>query len=337
MKKIYCWLLTISIFMICCFVFLNCGVTDAGERPVEPSLFEQKIMENENELKGMVEQIGGRFVTDNPFVQNLFYLFSNGKLPNGSSRDQLITCLEMVGVGHPNLEDFSGFIREPLIIELLVHALTDDERDVRRSAFNRLIRNTEWRLLSPLKSDIRQAIAVHRDIRDSLRLFALLNPTDSERQEWLGMAQTLTLRAALGNTQSEDSLITQFENVNTFRRLENLAFDLAFVGFNSQKSRIALVKGLETEILREYDLTEGSAVFESGIIPIIAALRRLHPNEPLLNNEFKNVEEPIYTATGIVNDPTVVDYLGRLASWARFNYGVTLDFPQETSFIRKIR
>ncbi|MDR0308278.1 MAG: hypothetical protein LBI42_15800 [Chitinispirillales bacterium] len=315
MKLNYIWPLMVS-------VFLNCGVVEAKTDTNTP-VFEQKLIANEKKLIEMIEQKG---ITTTS--RHLFSAFSMGKIDYNYYRQYLLDLYE-IGSGTPKCEGYNGLIREPLIVEILVSALFDNNRDLRESASNRLINMTEWRLLPPFKSDIQKALAKHY-IPDPVQMLCLLNLTDSEKRHWLKSEKTHTLaqRAALGDVKSEDSLITFFKEAKSLAQLRSRARDLAFVG--SKKCRIALVKGLETDIFEE---RPGSVITYYGIEVVINELRRLHPDEPLLTNELRSVNEPIYAKSGVLEDPKVKDYLTRLAKWAESAYGVKLNIPRENSFI----
>ncbi|MDR0308280.1 MAG: hypothetical protein LBI42_15810 [Chitinispirillales bacterium] len=315
----YSCILTIS-------VFLSCGITNVEAKPVDAlPAFEQKIIANEKKLIKMVEQKSIRMYGS---IVDVFNLLS--KEEADYRRSSLIFGLGHIGTGLLINEGYNGLVREPLIVELLVCALSDNELRVRELAFKWLTDHTEWRLLLPFKSDIQKAITKH-DFADPVKLLCLVNLTESEKKQWLKSEKTHTLaqRAALGDRKSEDSLITLFKEAKIFDDFENVAADLAFVG--SQKSRIALVKGLETDISK---ILPATVISVSGISAVITELRRLHPDEPLLNSEFRNLQEPIYTKTGIIDDPKIKDYLTKLAKWAESTYGVKLNLPKENSFIR---
>ncbi|MDR0308281.1 MAG: hypothetical protein LBI42_15815 [Chitinispirillales bacterium] len=308
------------------FVFFNCGVVEAKTDTNTP-VFEQKLIANEKILIEMIEQKG--ISTKSSVVRHLLSAFSMEKIDYNYYREYLWVLYE-IGRGTPKCEIHNGLIREPLIVEILVSALFDNNKDLREFASNLLINSTEWRLLPPFKSDIQKALAKHY-IPDPVKLLCLLNLTDSEKRHWLKSEKTHTLaqRAALGDVKSEDSLITLFKKAKTWGQLSNGAEDLAFVG--SKKCRIALVKGLENDLFVEQP---GSVITHYGIVVVINELRRLHPDEPLLTNEFRSVEEPIYAKSGILEDLKVKDYLTRLAKWAESTYGVKLNIPRENSFIR---
>ncbi|MDR0308279.1 MAG: hypothetical protein LBI42_15805 [Chitinispirillales bacterium] len=309
------------------FVFLNCGIIEAKTVDNIP-LFEQKIIANEKKLIEMAEQKGR--IIETSAVKKVLNI-SKGEFAH--NRRDYVHGLSVIGCGPLSWEGYNGFIKEPLIVELLVCALSDDEQRVREFAFTMLTTAAEWRLLPPFKSDIQKALAKHH-IPDPVQILCLLNLTETEKKHWLKSEHihTLAQRAALGDVKSEDSLITLFKEAENNLQLENRGRDLAFVG--SKKCRIALVKGLETDIFQEHP---SSGMIDHGIGVVIKGLSRLHPDELLLTKEFRSVEKPVYDKeTGIYDDTNVKDYLTKLAKWVQSTYGVKVKLPKEDSFIRKI-
>jgi len=154
-------------------------------------------------------------VSESPRVQKVFDLISKKKTT--AKRTALVLGLCDIGTGNLSSEQYTSLIKEPLIIEFLVCALFDKEEVVRKIAFYKMTEAVDRSQLLSFKSEIQKAVETNR-FQDPFRLLCMLNPSESQKKEWLEEKNlSITVKAALGDTICEDSLITLFKESKTFK------------------------------------------------------------------------------------------------------------------------
>lgn len=212
----------------------------------------------------------------------------------------------------------TGWIENAAVVRVLVTALSSEAASVRRRALFYLLNHARPAHLAEQARRIKEALA-SRPVPDGPALLARLPLDAAERAAWLGRPDLPPkVRARLGDRAAEDRLIEQFTGATTYDEASRLAADLGYVG--GPRAGSALAAALASDLFQ-------SGVYErlSLRCDVIRALGRIHPDEPMLNEEANLIMARGETDYGL--DRTR-DYLRRVLDWARGRYGVAIEFPK---------
>ena len=100
----------------------------------------------------------------------------------------------------------SGFIEDSIILEIVVYALFDSERDVRDTAFKYLSKYTKHGQLNNYSGSIKQALDLH-SYSEETSLLSLVILSDEEKNEIFEIETiSLKIKARLGDIAAENEL-----------------------------------------------------------------------------------------------------------------------------------
>jgi hypothetical protein len=253
--------------------------------------------------------------------------FLSQPIPSELSAEDKAWILKVLAFAGLRPEDpqnaITGYILDAEVVQLLFVALADADVTVARVACELVLRNVEP------QERAQQATAN----KDSLmrmksdcagRVLAELPLTPAERSTVLrDFRLQPEVRARLGDTGAEAELIQRFENATDFSDKANAARALGYAG--TRRCGEALVRGLKAPqflVKRER---------RSVRVDIIEALGKIHPGEPLLTQQIKEVEDRGDEYLG--GPEGVKRYLDRIYAWARAAYGFAPAGPEPGLFL----
>jgi hypothetical protein len=213
-----------------------------------------------------------------------------------------------------------GYLTGPFLA-VVVGATEDSCGGIREDANRSLVDAARAADLSPYASQLKAAYRADSSRVSALRVYALLPLDDAERAEALVAAiGRPPIRARLGDTAAEASIIARFEAAETFDAKSEAAEELGYVG--TVAAGAALARGLQSTLVAERPVELVSIRME-----ILEALGRIHRDEALFHQDF-------WLAAFGREEGNQDEYLANVASWAAQTYGVDLQVPVPTPVLR---
>lgn len=152
----------------------------------------------------------------------------------------------------------------------------------------------------------------HSEFRNDEEFIIRFDLTEDEKKEILTTTKSTLVKAAFGDSTAESYFIENFTTETDFYRKAELCKKLGAIGTgNSIK---ALLKGLEDTLYITGYCSKMSIRFV-----ILIALRRCFPKEELFKGINRMFDFPL----------TNKQYKERLTQWAKENYNVELDLPED--------
>lgn len=252
--------------------------------------------------------------------------FLNQPIPSQLSAEDKAWILKVLAfAGHTpeDPHDVTGYIVDSEVVQLLFVALADGDAAVARVACESILRDVEPRERTQQATANKESL-MRMKSDCAGRVLAELPLTPGERSAVLrDFRLQPEVRARLGDTEAEAELIQRFENATDFSDKVNAAHALGYAG--TRRCGEALVRGLKAPqflVKRER---------RSVRVDIIKALGKIHPGEPLLTQQIKEVEDRGDEYLG--GPEGVKRYLDRIYAWARAAYGFAPEGPEPGLFL----
>ncbi len=241
-----------------------------------------------------------------------------------SDREFHVNALYDLGRFPNGFENDTGYLEDSIVVKILVSALKDPRKKIRNSVFSRLLRFARASRLGPHSGDIKNAFGKY-EFPDEHEMLGLLTLDENERKLLLGRDDVpAKVRARIGDTDSENRLISEFGASDDFEKKERLADDLAYVGTGLCGK--ALAESLASGLISKGIVEEVSIKFF-----IISALGKIHPDNHLLTREIKKIE--FLGDDDYGGSEAIRNYLGEVCQWAENAYGIQLPEPDPDSVL----
>jgi hypothetical protein len=215
-----------------------------------------------------------------------------------------------------------GWVCDATVAAVLAAALTDEDRELRQEAFDRLTWRTKKRVLALQAAEIKAALKA-QSFRGEATLLALLPLSDEEKAELLRRPDLpLPVRARLGDAQAEQELIDAVAHPKGIREMQLAAVGLGYVG--TRRAGETLVRALKSDVATKPDPDSQESIRPT----LIMCLGRIHEDDPIVTTDYDRVVDEMGSGGRAQNDITARTYLDRLYEWARVTYGVTPEGPE---------
>jgi len=179
--------------------------------------------------------------------------------------------------------------------------------------------------LMPHSAAIKDAFAKY-EFSDEYEMLGLLILDENERRSLLNSDNvSAKVRARIGDTGSENRLISEFGSSDNFDEKVRLTRELAYVGTAS--CRKALAESLASGLTHRGIIREESVKFY-----VIQALGKIHPDNRLLTQEIKEIE---HMGDDDYGKEAIRNYLGKVCQWAENTYGIQLPEPDPDSVLHR--
>ena len=184
----------------------------------------------------------------------------------------------------PRSGPYSGVVQHDEIVDVLVGALRDGDKGVRRRAAVHLVTDVSGTMRGRHAKEIREALGFGQDLRrtpGALFLFVKCGATAEQKAEILTWANvSSSVRALCGDKDAEADFIARFRESAEFVEKDGLATTLGLLG--TPACAEALVDGLRSHVCIE---TPDGVFLRSIRISVLQALGRVYDDEKLFTTE----------------------------------------------------
>ncbi len=229
---------------------------------------------------------------------------------SSSKRSHYLYLVEMLALNAwgPRIGS-SGYLDDPICVEVFAYALADPAADLRLSACRTLVdrgRSVDLR---------RNAAVIRKGVPQGMStcLAYLLVASGADKDvvsEITGPDLPRALEAKLGDSRAFAEVAGKFVQAGTYQAKMNSAHDLGFIG--SWEAERLLVQDLGSNLI-----TGQPGCADSIRIELLRALGRIHPDSLLLTYWL------VWTQSRDRNAQR--KYLGEVSAWVRTRHGVQFD------------
>ena len=244
----------------------------------------------------------------------------------------LLNSILETGLYCEGVTQYSHFIKDSLIVKVLISFLRSDEQEIRNMAADFMTAYANPAHLNFYSYYIREncqidsLLAGKTTSASILKILCLAKLNDKEKQTILEKNYLpVEVRARLGDTTALNSIINNFKTAPNVFTKRQFAFYLGYVG--GSECALALTEALDKQMLLE------SA---NDIISIryylIGALSRIHPDNSLLSIELERAKKSQAQMRGVrVNNQ--IPYVSKVKKWAEKTYNIKLETDTTDLFL----
>lgn len=239
----------------------------------------------------------------------------------------LISNIFDVSLYSNDTNQYTGFIEDNLILQILIEALKDSDQNIRNRALSYILNYAKINMLKEYSVTVKNNIEKN-DYNNKALLMGLLVLTPEEKSTLLSQNKTPEIvTARIGNPELQAKFINQFAQAKTYKEKYEAAEQLGYIG--TSKCAESLIKGLDSDLKLE-------ALYEHVSIKyiIIKTLGRIYPDEPLFTTEINKIAEMGDDRYG--GNTAIKMYLSKISEWSYRKFKIRPGIKPDTFIYKRI-